>query len=563
MWILKNILILNLSRLLNNKPDDEAEPYTFQSDQGEIRGINTNDAPAKYIIKKLHNEGKRLDLIICIKTTEAETAYTEYVKMIKAYCSKYNYSVPVTEPVSGNYEGTNMASVVKSVLAFIDADDHIYLDTTGGARNSSYLLMFITRFIEYEGIKLEQAVYSLLDKVNASNNRITDTTDIYSMFDLINAANTFTSFGNADELSDIFRDSENENIRRTIDALRNFADGVMLCRTDLSDTLHELNESLNAVSKDMESDDPREILFCRIVDVIKRKFRITDSNPVIDYPDIIHWCIDNNLIQQAVTIYCEKMPEYLYRKKYFIPSETTETYYRKQKSSFPFEYQLLYFGLMSTLPDSFIIKVIRKIKDDKYLRKVFYVSESLEEACKDETFNEYISGLMTDELKDDIQLLFSARRLLFDNDGKRRTDEDINELMTEPTLGPLGFIAEMSASNPVKMLNEISDKAEIQMKLFSKSASQEYVLSEFEKMIKDNSEFSLADDVSVSELKTILTDCLYIKKWIRNVVNHAAEEGNNSSLKELFDSAGYNTSDKFCVSDVKEVLNNALSKLYK
>lgn len=60
---LKNILILNISRL----PAMSAV-CDYRSDEGLISGEYTNDAPAKYILKKLISSGKSLDRIICIRT---------------------------------------------------------------------------------------------------------------------------------------------------------------------------------------------------------------------------------------------------------------------------------------------------------------------------------------------------------------------------------------------------------------------------------------------------------------------------------------------------------------
>ena len=35
-----------------------------------------------------------------------------------------------------------------------------------------------------------------------------------------------------------------------------------------------------------------------------------------DYLKITQWCIDNGLIQQALTVFNEKMPRYLFNKGY-------------------------------------------------------------------------------------------------------------------------------------------------------------------------------------------------------------------------------------------------------
>ena len=81
-------------------------------------------------------------------------------------------------------------------------------------------------------------------------------------------------------------------------------------------------------------------------------------------------------------------------------------------------------------------------------------------------------------------------------------------------------------------------------------------------MLCNNEDFRLSDDITVSHMKDIINDSLYIKKWIRNVVNHAADESDSGGkLKEYFESLGYSVSDSFRVADIKKIITEALDKL--
>ena len=52
------------------------------------------------------------------------------------------------------------------------------------------------------------------------------------------------------------------------------------------------------------------------------------------------WCVQNRLIQQAVTIYVEKMPEYFYNKKLYTVSDYVINSVKNKKSKFDYYYDL-------------------------------------------------------------------------------------------------------------------------------------------------------------------------------------------------------------------------------
>ena len=63
-------------------------------------------------------------------------------------------------------------------------------------------------------------------------------------------------------------------------------------------------------------------------------------------------------------------------------------------------------------------------------------------------------------------------------------------------------------------------------------------------------------------MQELLSDYLYIKIWIRNMVNHASEESENKQdLINYFDVKGYNTKESLTTSEIKQILMNALKKL--
>ena len=52
------------------------------------------------------------------------------------------------------------AATLPKILDFVDSQDEILLETTGGLRNTVMYLLLISRVLSYKGVKISQAVYS-------------------------------------------------------------------------------------------------------------------------------------------------------------------------------------------------------------------------------------------------------------------------------------------------------------------------------------------------------------------------------------------------------------------
>ena len=148
-----NIILTNLSSLKN--PGDE---YTYASDIGDITGIQTNDAPVKYLLSLISSKNQNTEKIIAVATSEADEAYEAFCKMVEEYAESEKISLPQLEKI--HTSDSTIAETIQEIVNRISPDDRVYIDTTGGFRKSSYLLMGIVRVLEYSENKVEKAVYS-------------------------------------------------------------------------------------------------------------------------------------------------------------------------------------------------------------------------------------------------------------------------------------------------------------------------------------------------------------------------------------------------------------------
>lgn len=560
---MSDILILNLSSMPANATESD-----YSSDIGKIKGTYTNDAPVKYILKFLNNQKKNLDKIICTVTGEAESAFEKYIETVNKFCIENNYSIPEIIKVKSSFDSSDMALTVKEMLDYINKDDKIYIDTTGGARNASYLLMFVVRFLEYEGIKLEKAVYSIYDRKTPSNNKIEDVTELYNMFNLINSANTFTSFGNSTGLAEYFKDTRNELIKKVISAMNEFSDSVTLCKTNLDETLKKLNVSLKEL-QNAEVSEENEILFQRIIDVIRQKFNLTEDNPEVDFINLIKWCIDNSLIQQAITIYTEKIPDYLLRKKYFTISENVRNEIENKNTNYSFCYEVFYNGFMAimsknkkgTTPFGGFLK---NMDTDNIVFNVLKDSNSIEQFKRKVKWSSF-----TKEVQQGIENFFRIKCAMYDKNGTRFAD-DVIERNFKRIPGFKEIPSRINAKDTKRFIKSLktNDKlceivqGELKKKNCRYNSDKLNTIVYLEKALKNNSDYSISPNLTVEKMQDILTDCLYVKEWIRNMVNHASDEnGSKEELINYFDAKGYNTKESLTTSEIKQILMNALKKL--
>lgn len=563
MLSLSSIILTNISRI---RPDAAYVDY-MTDDMGVISGRHTNEAPIKYLLNAICNESPDDGCtIIAITTKEAEEALTELCSTITSYSNERGLSSLRIEQVP--FEAGKFGSVISEIVKLTKKGDRVYIDTTGGFRDSVYLLMAVVRILEYSGIKLEKAVYAVYNAGENNENRITDITDTYNMFNLINAANSFTSLGNSDDLARFFSDCENSDIKRIIDVMNRFSDEVALCRTSkLDGLLTELNNILINL-QGLETDVEIEILFKSISGAIRDKFNVEEGR-TIDYVDVICWCLDNKMIQQAVTIYVEKMPEFIYENR-LISYKIENIDERKFNRNFDKHYNLLY---------SFFLKQETSITHSKYplgnllknLKNTY--PWRYKEICDTHSINElsFRDDLSSDERRGLINLI-RVKNAIFLNPNTRRSPEEISRNKENTKLSPFADsdIFEERLDNTKAYLNKILGSKKY-LKLLQGSftpytprvwnASDINVIEHLEKVLEENkNQCAIKKGVSHEDIKELLRNLVYVKRFVRNSLNHASEENNLAEeYNEYFGGLGYNVKTDLSVKDIESVIREAVA----
>ena len=345
----ENVLLLFLSVYIPKKKEDGTEKgYKYKYDNKEngkeeiFNGRQTNEASVNCLVSlagadaKIHNRKKAFDKILCIgtkevfenKAWEGKTTYQLFEERLKAYCKKQNinsdFEICRIEYNMKDEEKNDPTTERRAMYIYGQISDalnikspekkktYVYVDYTGGFRDISFLMTSIIRYLEFADIECKKIVYSNLSKSDESKNRIYELNCIYDMYQMINGVSEFVSTGNAVQLGKLF---EKENTPDLINAIIEFSNSMAVCDmskidktvSDMAKLTEEVQEEHNSVYYEM---------FKSMIPMIREKMRLKEvvKQGKINYPVLIDWCTDNGLIQQATTLYVEKMPFYYNEK---------------------------------------------------------------------------------------------------------------------------------------------------------------------------------------------------------------------------------------------------------
>ena len=192
------------------------------------------------------------------------------------------------------------------LLEHIAPDDVIYLDLTGGMRNDNLNLFLLSRVLNYTGVTIRGAVYS-----NFQTKQVEDMTHLIRLFDLVEGVQDFTSFGSVRKLRDYFGSpAQDTSVEKLLSAMETLINDITLCRSkSIKNDLKAFNKALKQAK---HCDDP---LLEQLLPTFRSKYCKEKENQ-ITLPELIAWCLDSDMIQQALTLYTERVPAYLAEEQF-------------------------------------------------------------------------------------------------------------------------------------------------------------------------------------------------------------------------------------------------------
>ena len=637
----KNKLILFLSKY-KFTTDEYKYSSKYDNTENEIKGIQTPDAPTKYFInylleKKDNNDERVLDTILCI-TSEAtnnksinkrennkeyKSAFEDYQEMLNEFCDEKGIEPPELIKLNFDYDFENNKSIdeadvsrrlYESIVKELDKNDTIYIDYTSGIRDTSLLIILIIRYLEYTGIKCGGMIYSYYDNDDKSNNKIIDIKSTYELFELLNGVNEFTSFGKAKALSEYYektsdkdciinanekskeedkkinqKDEAVEKINDLIDVMKRFSDVISLCMVQeidnimkqLQDGISEVKKVLNPNQKQNQEKSVifslKNSMFYNLITQIENKFYIEDGKD-ITYIDIIRWCLDNDLIQQALTLYVEKIPQYYLddKHKFFDTEEESlkdsiskgnedksyaNIFYTKIFSNIWFNrfyYPLNYNELIDNN------KKINEVKNivEKYKQQILDRDVELLDRCED-------------NIKDIIYEIYKIIDKIYENEKESDTEIKVGyiKLSKNDKLMPKTkekFINTFKVNNKLiaNILEELGQINSIyNMECFYANNTNEYTLNRKINSIiilrkSDINPLWLNNKIDLNEFVELMEDYVYFK-IMRNQINHASSDELKDEVINYLTAQGYKVdiNEKGIKDEIKKIMYRSIDSI--
>lgn len=338
-------------------------------DNIEVRGVMTNEAGIKYIIQKLRNENDSLDSILFIKsdTTAKLMSFKEnndikhaditHIEFFKKRLEIYTHELGLKTPSYLVEDGmhidddpspealinlsANIANKIIKLKEDIGNDKQInlYIESNGGIRDFMLVVVAIIQSISKNFATVKEVVGVNFIHNNLSH-PIRDKTQAYRVYDLYSGIDEFINYGRSNKISYFFKDLKLKNEEKVIlNSIELMSIAFTLCKPlEMLKATKDLSEAIDKYEELEKRSDIFNLLVNRIQTEYQHIFDDIRKGDIHDYSvlkDLIQHCIKHNLIQQALTLYSELMPDIMYNKKIFYPSikkfneETLEIIFNK------------------------------------------------------------------------------------------------------------------------------------------------------------------------------------------------------------------------------------------
>lgn len=320
---------LLLAFISEYRAGNKTEKYKVKREDGKeewFEGTQTNDAPVKYLLSKALEDNNKIEKIICIVSQKVrEEGYEEFKSMVNDYIQSREELKTAYEgqeityqdidyPESEDEISVRASEVYRKIAAAdcIGGEDgaKIYIDYTGGLRDINFLMTAIIRYLEYHGVSCREIVYSSYNRDDKSKNKIYSLICIYDMYQLLNGVEQFIDTGNAELLEACYHHEDDADTKELLKQIVSFSHAMSLCDVrDVDKIMDGLCVSLDQFDAKEDKGSFFSVMFGDLTSIIRKKLYI-ERGGTYSYPKLIQWCLDNNMVQQALTLYIEKMPEF-------------------------------------------------------------------------------------------------------------------------------------------------------------------------------------------------------------------------------------------------------------
>lgn len=544
-----NILITNISAFPYNVTEFEYEVRLDDCEVETIKAKHTNESILKslshlYDVKKNGGINKIIALVSQKTLTDRDERFDnctafEYFKNVASASFGFMPAFVEVKIETEEKKDRELHLVINEICSNISGDDVVYIDAAGGKRTTTNVIQLVTNILEYKGIENPLTLYS---DIQNNPKFITDTKAFEQLTDLADAFNEFMTSGKSNILQKCIRESKTseqslEQYDALVTSMSEFSDKIKLGKVDdLESTLMKLKHGIEQCTEN-KGDNIESVIVNQFLPIIKQKFFGNSEDSRVDYIKLVEWCLENDLLQQALTIFTEKVPISIFEKnivcyKGDVEKEKKRHAENRNNPLVPHDWEtaMLYSEIMTTKiidgNKALVLEFIDCLKDEK--------------KTSDKRIND---------------ILVEVRRFKIKEDAKGKIAEILRSFCMER-----GFSSEKSMINSIannhqiigQLLGLTQEAKQNEDKMADKFAFVEALKNG---KVKTKGDFSFSDNCA-----DVMYGYLYVKS-VRNTVNHASSEENLSEeQKKVLSELGYDFT-TYNFATVKKNISKALKTI--
>ena len=323
----------------------------YMSPKNQNYKTQTNEGAVRYLIKE--KETPDCILALCSERVRKEAkempdgstrTTLEYFR--DSFLPKVHIPAErlVVIEVPDSMDEETQFQAISQLLEKIEKKDTLFVDLSGGMRDVAMLLVIAARCMrDLRKVQTRRVIYA---ELRGGEPIVRDRTQLYGLFDFITAMDQFFSTGTAQKLEDyLLSEGEKDPVLHTLlTRINQFSEDLALCRVrKLSDDLNQIDQALKETPE--KSQNLTDLFFRLLKDRFSTEFAELLSSGEKALPALVSWCAGHGMYQQALTLLCEQMPEYVCQHIFVQPTPKGWEYLaaQMQNKGKPWVYPLFHF----------------------------------------------------------------------------------------------------------------------------------------------------------------------------------------------------------------------------
>lgn len=333
----RNVLLLYMS-IFNKNPKIQTQT---QTNEGAVRYLieegETPDCILALCSERVRKEAKEMpDGSTC---TTLEYFRDSFLPKVHIPAERL-----VVIEVPDSMDEETQFQAISQLLEKIETEDTLFVDLSGGLRDVAMLLVTVARCMR--DLRYVQTRRVICAELNNNETVVHDRTQLYGLFDFVTAMDAFFSTGTAQKLTRYLRsEGEKDPVLHTLlTRINQFSEDLALCRVrKLNGDLNQIAQALKETPK--KSQNLTDLFFQMLKDRFSTEFAELLSSGEKALPALVSWCAGHGMYQQALTLLCEQMPEYVCQHLFVQPTPKGWDYLadQKQNKGKPWVYPLFHF----------------------------------------------------------------------------------------------------------------------------------------------------------------------------------------------------------------------------